>query len=74
MNKYDQHFPSRGEAKVRYGDNEVIVVKEGDFVRCAVTNDPIPLSELRYWNVRLQEPYKNAEVSLYRYLAINGRP
>ena len=37
------------------------------FVHCSVTGDEIPLSELKYWNVDRQEPYKNAEVALARY-------
>jgi hypothetical protein len=39
----------------------------GDFVRCAVTGKSIPLDELRYWSVELQEPYVDAAASLKRY-------
>ncbi len=39
----------------------------GDFVRCAVTGQPIPLDSLRYWSVELQEPYVDAAASLQRY-------
>ncbi|HEX9881452.1 MAG TPA: DUF2093 domain-containing protein, partial [Hyphomicrobium sp.] len=38
-----------------------------DFVRCAVTGEPILLPDLRYWSVELQEPYISPEVSLKRY-------
>ena len=36
----------------------------GDHVTCAVTLQPIPLAELRYWSVERQEPYVSAEASL----------
>ena len=31
---------------------------------CAVTRQPIPLAELRYWSVERQEAYASAEASL----------
>ena len=34
---------------------------------CAVTGEEIPLSNLKYWNVDLQEPYKDAEAALSKY-------
>ena len=40
----------------------------GEFVRCAVTGEPIQLPDLRYWSVELQEAYSSAEISLRRYL------
>ena len=39
-------------------------VREGEFVRCAVSGDPIRLDNLRYWSVGRQEPYKTARESL----------
>ena len=33
---------------------------------CAVTGVPIPLEELRYWSVDLQEPYATPEAVLQR--------
>ena len=44
-----------GEAEVRYLDGDFRVVRPGAFVRCAVTGLPIPLEELKYWSVDLQE-------------------
>jgi len=46
-----------GEADVKYLDGDFRVVRPGAFVRCAVTGVPIPLEELRYWSVDLQEAY-----------------
>lgn len=59
--------PDGGLAVVRYGPNEMEVVREGRFVRCAVTGAIIPLEELRYWNVRLQEAYASPEIALQRW-------
>ena len=73
MNRFDKLFGVRGEAQVRYLDGEFQVVSPGDFVRCAVTGEPIELADLRYWSVELQEAYASAEISLKRYLDVTGR-
>jgi hypothetical protein len=68
MNRFERLFGFRGEAKVKYLDGEFQVVSPGDFVLCAVTGEPIPLAELKYWSVALQEAYASAEASLTRHL------
>jgi hypothetical protein len=68
MNRFDKLFGVRGEAQVRYLDGEFQVVSPGEFVRCAVTGEPVQLADLRYWSVELQEAYASAEISLKRYL------
>ena len=45
------------EAALHYGDGEFAVLKPGRFVRCAVTEKPIPLEILRYWSPTRQEAY-----------------
>ena len=72
MNRFEKIFGLKGEAKVRYLDGDFQVVEQGDFVRCAVTGQTIPLSELRYWSVELQEAYATAEISFNRYKALRG--
>ena len=67
MNRLEKNFSLKGEATLSYGDSEYQVEKPGEFVRCAVTDRPIPLEELRYWSVELQEPYASAQISLQRY-------
>lgn len=66
MNRFEG--PGSGEAKVKYLDADFQVISAGTFVRCAVTNKPIPLDELKYWSVARQEPYidvaASAEASL----------
>ncbi|MBC8128950.1 MAG: DUF2093 domain-containing protein [Rhizobiaceae bacterium] len=59
---------SAGEARLRYLDGDFEILRAGAFVRCAVTDEHIPLDMLRYWSVARQEPYANAAVSLRREL------
>jgi hypothetical protein len=73
MNRFEKLFGARGEAQVRYLDGEFQVVSPGDFVRCAVTGREIPLPELKYWSVELQEAYSTPEASLKRYLETRDR-
>ena len=68
MNRFERHIGFKGEAKLKYLDGEVQVLTPGDFVRCAVTGRAIPLEDLRYWSVELQEPYIDAAASLKRFL------
>jgi hypothetical protein len=63
MNFLDQAIPQRREAKLRYLDADFQVIREGDYVRCAVTGDPISLPNLRYWDVIRQLPFKTAEAA-----------
>ena len=55
MNIFDKGFAPT-EAVVRYLDGDYVVLKPGSFVRCAITQKPIPLDELFYWSVDRQEP------------------
>ena len=64
MNFHDPIFPPQREAKLRYLDGDFEILKEGDFVRCAVTGDPIRVDNLRYWNVDKQVAYKSAREAM----------
>jgi hypothetical protein len=55
-----------GEAELKYLDGDFRVVKPGAFVRCAVTGAAIPLEELKYWSVDLQEAYASPDVVAQR--------
>lgn len=59
---------SRREAVIRYMDADFQVLREGDFVRCAATGQPIPLHDLRYWSVLRQQPYGSAEAAFSEVL------
>ena len=37
--------------------NSFDIIEEGDFVVCAISGKEIPLKDLSYWNVELQEAY-----------------
>lgn len=71
MNFLDPQDMQR-EAKVRYLDADFQIIREGDFVRCAVTGAAIRLNDLRYWNVRLQRPYGSAETAFGERLKPGG--
>ena len=44
-------------AKLKYMPNNFQIIEEGDHVICAISKKLIPLENLNYWNVDLQEPY-----------------
>src|SRR6185369_14353007 len=56
-----------GEAQVQYLDGDFRVVSPGTYVRCAITDVRIPLDELKYWSVDLQEAYSVPTAVLQRH-------
>jgi hypothetical protein len=70
MNHIERFLGLKGEARVRYLDNEYQVLGAGDFVRCAVTGEVIALPELRYWSVERQEAYANPAAALKRHQSL----
>lgn len=66
LNRYDRSPPMAGEAEVQYLDGDFRVVRPGAFVRCAVSGVPIPLEELKYWSVDLQEAYSGPAIVMQR--------
>ena len=69
LNRYDRSAPMNGEAEVKFLDGDFRVVRPGAFVRCAITGQAIPLEELKYWSVDLQEAYATPEAVLERHRA-----
>lgn len=57
----------RGEAVIRYLDGDYKILTQGSYVTCAVTGTQIPLEDLRYWNVDLQEAYADANAAFRRF-------
>ena len=45
------------KAKLIFKHNYFEVIEEGEYVLCAVSGKQIPLQNLNYWNVDLQESY-----------------
>jgi len=66
MNRFERIPLASGEAQLRFLDGDYRIVRPGSFVRCAVTGEPIPLDELKYWSVELQEAYSGPEAVLAR--------
>ncbi len=66
MNRFERPPSTPGLAQVDYLDGDFRVIRPGAFVRCAVTGEPIPLEELRYWDVTLQEAYSSPQAKLTR--------
>ena len=48
---------NKKKAKLQFKHNYFDIIEEGEFVLCAITGKEIPLEELNYWNVELQEAY-----------------
>jgi hypothetical protein len=66
MNRFERRPTDSGEAKVELADGDFRILRPGAFVRCAVTGQPIPLEELRYWSVDWQEAYSSPSASMKR--------
>ena len=48
---------SKKKAKLKFKHNYFEIIEDGDFVSCAISGKEIPLQNLNYWNVDLQEAY-----------------
>ena len=48
---------NKKKAKLKYKHNSFEIIEEGEFVICAISGKEIPLQQLNYWNVDLQEAY-----------------
>lgn len=66
MNRFDRIPATSGQAQVEYLNGEYRVLRPGAYVRCAVTGEPIPLEELRYWDVDRQEAYSSPQAKITR--------
>ncbi len=66
MNLFERKLPQAVEAEIKYLDGDFRIVRPGTFVKCAETKEPIPIEELRYWDVDRQEAYATPEALLQR--------
>ena len=64
---------NENKAKLKFNSNNFEVIEEGDYVVCAVSGKNIPLNQLTYWNVGLQEPYFSAKEAQQRYEELNKK-
>ena len=69
MNRFERRPVDAGEAKIEFLDGDFRILRPGAYVRCAVTGEPIPLDELRYWSVDRQEAYATLAASMKRECA-----
>ena len=61
------------KAKIKFNPNNYEILEEGDHVVCAVSGKRIPLSQLTYWSVELQEAYFSPKEVQKRYEEINKK-
>ena len=55
------------KAKLKFKANSFDVLEPGDHVICAVSNKKIPLDNLNYWNIELQEAYHSPKEAKIRF-------
>lgn len=67
MNAHDRNLGANDQARLHYGDGDYAVLRPGRYVVCAVTGQKIPLEQLRYWSVELQEAYASPAEALKRW-------
>ena len=73
MNLFERKPTPAVEAEVRFLDGDFRIVRPGSYVRCAVSGEPIPIEELRYWDVDRQEAYATPEHLLERRRGVPTR-
>ena len=61
------------KAKLKFNPNNFEVIEDGDYVVCAVSGKNIPLNQLNYWNVELQEHYFSPKEAQQRYEELNKK-
>ena len=61
------------KAKLKFSPNNFEIIEEGDHVVCAVSGKHIPLNQLTYWNVELQEAYFSPKEAQERYEELNKK-
>lgn len=54
------------EAVLEYSNSDYRILRQGTFVRCGVTGNPIQLDDLKYWSADRQEAYSSPEAVLTR--------
>ena len=63
---------SKKKAKLIFKHNYFDIVEEGDHVICSISGKEIPLKNLNYWNVDLQEAYYSPIEANERYKKKNN--
>ena len=63
---------NKKKAKLIFKHNYFEIIEEGDYVLCAISNKEIPLKDLNYWNVELQEAYFSAKEANEKFKLLNN--
>tara|TARA_Y100001970_G_C14255683_1_gene875207 strand:- start:5888 stop:6094 length:207 start_codon:yes stop_codon:yes gene_type:complete len=61
------------KAKLIYKHNSFDIIEPGNYVLCSVTKKEIPLDQLSYWNVELQEAYFSPKEVKIRLEELKGK-
>ena len=61
---------NKNKAKLKFHPNNFEIIEQGDHVVCAVSGKNIPLNQLTYWNVELQEAYYSPKEAKIRFQQI----
>ena len=64
---------NKSKAKLKFYPNRFDIVEDGDHVVCGVSGKQIPLNELSYWNVQLQEAYFSPKEAKIRFEEIKEK-
>ena len=64
---------NKKKAKLQYKHNSFDIIEEGNFVVCAISGKEIPLENLSYWNVELQEAYFSPKEVNERYKKLKNK-
>ena len=62
-----------GLAQIHYDTPEFDILRPGSYVLCAVSGEPIPLDQLKYWSAEFQEAYRSAVEATAAMLAGGAR-
>mgnify|MGYP006150379441 FL=1 len=64
---------NKKKAVLKYKHNFFDILEEGDHVICSVSKKEIPLEDLNYWNVELQEAYRSPIEAKIKYNELNKK-
>jgi hypothetical protein len=64
---------NKKKAVLKYKHNFFDILEIGDYVICSVSKEKIPLENLNYWNVELQEAYRSPIEAKIKYNELNKK-
>ena len=64
---------NENKAKLKFNSSNFEILEEGDYVVCSISGKKIPLNQLTYWNVELQEAYFSPKEAQQRYEELNKK-